>query len=293
MTRNPLMSYVVIKIAILNIILSLILGFNTPFVTDYLALNPVSIFYKGYVWQVFTYMFGHYNFMHLFLNMFVLFMFGLQVEEAMGAKKFLFFYLFCGIGAGLIIFITSLIALYQTNVLEYTLGASAAVYAVFVAFAFYYPDAQILLFFVIPIRAKYMVLLYISFDLYSYMFKTGNISHAGHIGGVIFALIYFLIWGRSSRKGLVSKLVNEVNKKNNEIKERAVLENETQMKKEIISKLRDKSDIDYLTDDEYQFVKYCHIMNENDVSYEGDILNFKEISNKQFISEVRKLIKLD
>jgi hypothetical protein len=193
----------------------------------------------------------------------------------------------------LIIFLVGLFTYFSIGQLSVTLGASGAVFAVLVAFAFYYPDAQILLFFVIPVRAKYMVLLYVAYDLYSYMFRVGgNISYVGHLGGVIFALFYFLIWGRSARRGRVSRIVGEVQKKHQQIKDKADTEQDLQMKRDIIIKIRAGAAVDDLTDDDFQFIKYCHILYEADEPVEGDILEQEMISNKQFITEVRKFISL-
>lgn len=156
--------------------------------TAYLAMNPVLTVRGGYVWQPFTYMFAHASISHLTFNMLGLFFFGTQVERAMGSWEFLLFYLVSGLVAGLV----SLLIYWVTGAFGvYLLGASGAVFAVLLAFATYYPDADIFVFGLIPIRAPILVLVYTGIELFSQMRGGTGVAHLTHLAGFGAALAYF------------------------------------------------------------------------------------------------------
>jgi membrane associated rhomboid family serine protease len=152
----------------------------------YAALWPIG---SGFFlpWQIFTYMFMHGGFMHLFLNMFVLWMFGVELENLWGPKKFLFYYLMTGAGAAIA---NLLIAPLFTSTGP-TVGASGAIYGVLAAFAFLFPNRPIYIYFFIPIKAKYMILLYMALDLFSIINSSNTgIAHVAHLGGAVVGFIY-------------------------------------------------------------------------------------------------------
>lgn len=144
-------------------------------------------------WQVLTYMFMHSGVMHLAFNMFALYMLGSMVEMVWGAKRFLFFYLFCGVGSLAIHFAM------QRWLMEPpapVLGASGAIYGVFVAFAYLFPDRELqLLFPPIPIKAKYFVLMLVALDIFGgfggYQSQT---AHFAHLGGALFGFLLIMFW---------------------------------------------------------------------------------------------------
>ena len=144
-------------------------GFNgTSSIMDfYLGLIPALVTEKGFIWQIFTYMFLHSstNFVHIFFNMYALLIFGVPIEQEWGSKRFLLYYLICGAGAGLAIYLINLI---HMNISYYvpTIGASGAVFGLLLAFGMLFPDAELLLFFILPIKAKYLVILYGGLELY-------------------------------------------------------------------------------------------------------------------------------
>jgi len=149
------------------------------------GLVPAFVLTKGYVWQLFTYMFIHGGFGHLFLNMFVLWMFGMEIENYWGKREFCKFYLITGIGSGLITMLFS--AHSQIPVV----GASGAIYGVLVAFAMLFPERYIYFYFLIPIKAKYFVMIMVVITFFSTMAPaTSNISHLTHLGGLVIAYIY-------------------------------------------------------------------------------------------------------
>ncbi len=149
-------------------------------------------------WQVVTYMFMHGGFMHILINMFILWMFGFELETIWGSKKFFWYYIMCGVGAGLA---NLLIAPLFTTVGP-TVGASGAIYGILAAFAFLFPNRKIYLYFFIPIKAKYLIILYMAFDLFSVIGRNDTgIAHIAHIGGAVVGIIYLLITKKSSGAG--------------------------------------------------------------------------------------------
>jgi membrane associated rhomboid family serine protease len=142
----------------------------------------------GYFWQPFTYMWLHDGLMHIFFNMFALWMFGGQLEQIWGARRFLRFYLLCGLGAGFVILAWSLLMVgiwAPRSAWTYTLGASGAVYGILMAFSLTWPDRTIMLLFPpIPMKAIWFIPVLFVLQI---GFGGGNISHSGHLGGVLIA----------------------------------------------------------------------------------------------------------
>lgn len=156
----------------------------------YFALNPIgSELFPFYPWQLVTYLFMHGGFWHLFLNMLALWMFGMELENIWGSKKFLTYYLMCGVGAGLAtILITPLFTAIQLP----TVGASGSVYGILVAFGMLFPNREIYLYFLFPIKAKYFVVIYMLIELLSVGSNTG-IAHVAHLGGGLVGFVYLLL----------------------------------------------------------------------------------------------------
>ena len=155
----------------------------------YFALMPIG---EGFMpWQLLTYQFMHGGLMHLFFNMFALWMFGMELENLWGSKKFLIYYLACGVGAGLAnLFIAPMIGPAMP-----TIGASGSVYGVLVAFGMLFPERPIFLYFLFPIRAKYFVLIYIAIEFLS-LGGVSNVAHAAHLGGAAVGFFYVLLTRR-------------------------------------------------------------------------------------------------
>ena len=159
-----------------------------PYLAQVLFLFPIGNGFQ--VWQLFTYMFMHGGITHLLFNMFALWMFGMELENGWGSRKFLLYYMICGLGAGISnLFIGPLFANPGP-----TVGASGAIYGVLLAFGILYPDRPIFMFFLPPIRARYFVMFYILVELYSGITGTSdNIAHFAHLGGAAVGLIFLLI----------------------------------------------------------------------------------------------------
>ncbi len=157
----------------------------------YFALIPIGVFSDTtfYPWQLITYQFMHGGFGHIFFNMLMLWMFGMEIENMWGSKKFLIFYLTAGVVAGLChLFISPLLGAVPAP----TIGASGAVYGVLIAFALFFPDRYIFLWFLIPIKAKYLVGFLIVFEFLAINSAHSNIAHLAHLGGALAGFLF--IW---------------------------------------------------------------------------------------------------
>lgn len=154
-----------------------------PDLTIIAGLSPARFFsqFPNLLYQPFTYMFLHGGFMHLFFNMFVLWMFGTEIEFTWGTKAFAKFYLLAGLSGAL------LAMLVNSGQMSVVIGASAAIYGVFIAYWLMYPNRSIYLYFLIPVKVKWFVP---GFMLVGFLFGGAGISHMAHLGGAIFGLIY-------------------------------------------------------------------------------------------------------
>ena len=173
------------------------LGPRGEWLTRILALYPVGYGFKPY--QLITHMFAHANFGHILFNMFALWTFGKMLEIVWGPKRFLTFYLLCGIGAAL----AHLLVQQLTGPDSFALGASGAVMGLFAAFAYLFPNTELYLMFLpIAIRAKWVVLLLAAYDLFGGLgyFGASNIAHFAHLGGALTGFIIVLVWQKSNRR---------------------------------------------------------------------------------------------
>ena len=162
-----------------------------PLLHGDLDLIPEAVLGAGTWWQPLTYMYAHASFNHILFNMLGLFFFGTAVEEEMGSWEFLVFYHLTGVLAGLAsLGIYVITGQYGVELL----GASGAVFGVTLAFAAYRPHARVLVFFIIPLRARSLVILYAAFELFSQVFNAyEGIAHLTHLAGFLFAYLYLLL----------------------------------------------------------------------------------------------------
>jgi membrane associated rhomboid family serine protease len=188
--------------------------------SDYLGLH-FFLAKDFHLIQLFTYMFMHGGFTHIFFNMFAVWMFGRILEQAWGPKKFLTYYIACGIGAGLIQELVQFVY-YATVLSDYagvnfngvvipmqaylnqmtTIGASGAVYAILLAFGMTYPNDSLFIFpLPFPIKAKWFVIGYALIELFSAISNNpnDNVAHFAHLGGMLFGLIFILYWRHKSK----------------------------------------------------------------------------------------------
>ncbi|HMQ10761.1 MAG TPA: rhomboid family intramembrane serine protease [Oligoflexia bacterium] len=151
---------------------------------ELLGVSPDRVLKDFAVWQLFSYMFMHLEFFHLLFNMLALYWFGSELEWTWGSKKFLNYYFFAGIGAGLV----------STLLKIPTIGASGAIFALLLAYGLMFPNRVLYIYFVIPIKAKYAVMAFGLLELISLLNAGPNtrINHAAHLSGLAFGALWFL-----------------------------------------------------------------------------------------------------
>ncbi|MCB9206287.1 MAG: rhomboid family intramembrane serine protease [Ignavibacteriales bacterium] len=155
------------------------------YITGYFGLIPFGHPYFSFMpWQLITYQFLHANFSHIFFNMLMLWMFGMEIENIMGSRKFLVFYLLAGIGGGLL-------QLLLGGGGGPIIGASGAVFGVMVAFAMFFPNRMIYIYFLLPVKAKYLIVFLMVIEFMS-VGDGSFVAHLAHLGGAIvgFSFVY-------------------------------------------------------------------------------------------------------
>ena len=176
----------------IGIIVVCIVVFLLHNISAQLALWPL---YSNYFqpWQLISYAFLHGSFNHLFFNMFALWMFGLPIEKLWGSRKFAEYYVICVIGAGLV----QLVVQYISGNVYPTIGASGAVFGLLLAYGVTWPNAKLfLIFFPVPIKAKWFVLLYGGVELiFGVTGAMPQVAHYAHLGGLIFGAGLLWRWG--------------------------------------------------------------------------------------------------
>lgn len=178
--------------------------------------------------QLVTYMFIHGGFWHILFNMWALFMFGIVLERTLGSKRFILFYMVCGIGAGLI---QEIVWWFSVDNMLYgmladvnhlsvgqikamlpdipaanyniftTVGASGAIYGVLLAFGMLFPNQPMYLFIIpIPIKAKWMMMVYIFIELLLGLNTSDGVAHFAHLGGMLFGFLMIMYWKMKYRR---------------------------------------------------------------------------------------------
>jgi len=161
------------------------------------GLVPAMLIHTFAIWQLVTYMFLHGGVLHILINMFVLWMFGAELERYWGSKQFLKYYFICGIGAGLVqVLVTA--SFMPMHMTVPVVGASGAIYGLLIAFALLFPNREIflLLFFILPVRmkAKYLVMIFAGLALFSGFFGSdAGVAHFAHLGGMLVGFLYLKV----------------------------------------------------------------------------------------------------
>jgi len=164
---------------------------SNPATSKYLSLNPLFILKGGMYWQIFTYMFVHGDFSHLFFNMLALVFFGLAVERRMGSKEFLLLYLVSGTLCGLLSF---LLYIATGTWYVFLMGASGAIFALLLAYAVLYPDSVIYIWGIVPVPAPLLVIGYAGIEIFNMLAGTNQgVAHSTHLIGFGVAWLYFLV----------------------------------------------------------------------------------------------------
>ena len=157
---------------------------------NFFGLVPASVFRQLRFWQFFTYMFLHGGLWHILINMFVLWMFGSDLEREWGGRKFLRYYFITGIGAGFIHYLSAI------NSPIPVIGASGAIFGVLVAFGMTFPEriVTLLIFFVFPVsmKAKHLVMLFAVIQLLAYLAygEAEGVARFAHLGGMLIGYLY-------------------------------------------------------------------------------------------------------
>jgi membrane associated rhomboid family serine protease len=186
---------IVLNLIIINAIVFLIQSlFDGPEsrITAWLALWPLgSGLFEPY--QMVTHLFTHGGFAHILFNMFALWSFGTTLERIWGPKKFLFFYIICGLAAGVA-------QLFLSN--APAVGASGAIMGVLAGFVYLYPNAELLIFPIpFPVKAKYAIGGFALLDIFGAFNPTGdNIAHFAHLGGLIMGFILVIYWSKTDKR---------------------------------------------------------------------------------------------
>jgi membrane associated rhomboid family serine protease len=199
-----------------------------PITTELLGLHPAWVVHARstiapehslWVWQIATYMFLHGGIFHIVFNMLALWMFGAELERMWGTRYFLKFYLSTGIGAGVLTVLFSLLPFGFARQLQYAnvIGASGAIYGLLLAYALYFPDRPIYMYFVFPIPAKIFVAIMGGIAFLSSLSEAGGVANATHLGGLLVGYVFL----KSARMDPIAELkyryfkwkINRVRKK--------------------------------------------------------------------------------
>lgn len=166
-------------------------------ITDVLGLNIQTLITRGYIWQIFTYMFVHAGFLHIFYNMFGLMIFGPKIEFTMGRYKFLKYYLICGVFSSVFYMLITTLATGVSNIPM--VGASGAIFGVLTAYGLMYPRDTIYVQFFLPMPAIVFVFFYGALQLVlgitTLGAEGGGIAYLGHVGGMLAGIILIKIFG--------------------------------------------------------------------------------------------------
>jgi membrane associated rhomboid family serine protease len=204
---------VVKRLMIINGVIFLcqqIIGIFYPgYIEHLLGLNHVGFIQEFKLWQIITYMFLHGGWFHIIFNLLGLWMFAGELEQNWGSSLFFQYYIITGIGAGFFIALMNYIMYVQNGVNPVTIGASGAIYGFLLAYGVTWPNRKVLLYFVIPIKIKYLVLAFGLIEFFGMLSTAtgagGNVSHIGHLGGLITGLLYFFLRIRRSKSGYTAE----------------------------------------------------------------------------------------
>ena len=170
--------------------------FHSEFFNDLFELFGLRtdlVIHRFYIWQLVTYLFLHGGWFHIIFNMFALWMFGSDLESKWGGKKFLFYYFLTGVGAGILD--VTLNTLFRPEMPSATIGCSGAVYGLLLAYGMLFPERLIYLYMIIPIKAKWFVVIMGAIEFVSSFGGPGSgVSHFAHLGGMLFGYIYLRGW---------------------------------------------------------------------------------------------------
>lgn len=237
---------------------------------DWFGLNPQDVIFRVRIWQPFSYMFLHANFWHVGINMLMLWMFGSELESVWGKKEFIRYYIITGVGAGifsLVPYFLGVLAGYS-GYIPSIIGASGAVYGILLAYAMTYPNRTVLVYFIMPVKVKYLML-FMGFMTFASIGNSDGISHITHLGGLVVGWFYLrryrryrglnIPWRSWLDRILKIRIVQEPKQGQSQSKPKATgtwhrVENETDLRKEMDALLDKITQVGYeaLSDSEKQ-----------------------------------------
>jgi membrane associated rhomboid family serine protease len=210
-------------------------------------------------------MFLHGSWMHIIFNLLGLWMFAGELEQSWGSRSFIKYYLYCGAGAGFFIMLMNFLVFSKYSVSPITIGASGAIYAVLLAYGITWPNREVLLYFVIPIKIKYLVIGFGLIEFFGTLSTAtgtgGNISHIGHLGGFFSGLIYIFSQRRPGKRSTTKKngVVEQALKSARLKKKKQEIETRIKAKKiidELLAKIA-KNGMSSLTDEEKKKLEWA------------------------------------
>ncbi|MFH1062253.1 MAG: rhomboid family intramembrane serine protease [Candidatus Omnitrophota bacterium] len=238
-------------IIIINIIVFILINLlrDIPWML-YLGLVPSLVISRLMLWQLVSYLFVHAGVWHLVLNMLMLWMFGTVLEQSWGSKRFVRYYLFTGIGAG----ICSIV--FAHNATYPVVGASGAIFGLLVAFAMLFPESIILLFFIFPMKMRYAAMVLAGINLLGALSNPGSeVAYIAHLGGGLFGYFYFKNQAiRSVLSGFSISRLQDSRKKKREVRQLNKMMEINRRVDEILDKISSQG-IDSLTKKERNILK--------------------------------------
>ena len=217
----------------------------SSFIEINFGLSHIGLFHEFKIWQILTYMFLHGSLLHIIFNLLALWMFAGELEQIWGSRAFLRYYLYCGVGAGLFISAMNFFLFSKTMANPVTIGASGAIYGILLAYGMTWPNREVYLYFLIPVKIKYLV---IGFGLIEFFgtlgtaTQGGGISHIGHLGGLLSGLVIYKFKSQLFLKRGVSKKPSGQNPVSRLFKKARL----NKKKQEIETRIRAKKIIDEL-----------------------------------------------
>lgn len=175
-----------------NVVVFLIQAFMPFALERALGLQPAAVLGSADLWRLASYMFLHADVSHILFNMLALWMFGTELERMWGTPYFLKFYFVTGVGAAVLTVIFALLPfpfadhVYRSNVI----GASGAIFGLLLAYAMYFPDRQLLLFLLFPVRVRYAVMIFGAVELFVAISGRSGVANATHLGGLLVGYLY-------------------------------------------------------------------------------------------------------